>query len=228
MEGKRRAILFDADNTLYHTRDIAKQADMVAMRVFAKRCHDGTACCTPESLYRQFRQIVSLAIKSRQPYRRTRPHSYTILAARHGIPHHAVRIAVTAFKQQVLKRLKLVPGIIQFLKAAKHQGFILEVITEDRAAFAAAKLRKLKLAKFFSAVISADTAGTMKPNPKYFDLALARAKVKASDCIVIGDHFEKDLAYPKQRGAFTILIGSRDGRADKSVQAYAGLQKYLR
>src|SRR3989338_2749761 len=118
MEGKRRAILFDADNTLYRTRDIARQADMAAMRVFAKRCHDGKACCTPESLYPQFRQVVALAIKSRQPYRRTRPHSYTILAARHGIPNRAVRIAVTVFKKEVLKRLTLMPGIIPFLKAA--------------------------------------------------------------------------------------------------------------
>lgn len=228
MEGKRRAIFFDADNTLYRTRDIAKQADMAAMRVFAKRCRDGRACCTPASLYQQFRNIVRLLIRSQQPYRRTRPHSYTILAARHGIPNSAVRTAVTAFKQQVLRRLKPMPGIIPFLKAAKHQGFILEVITEDRAAFAAAKLRKLKLSKFFSAVISADTVGTMKPNPKYFELALARAKVKASDCIVVGDDYEKDLAYAKQRGAFTILIGGRDARAGKSVGSYAGLQKYLR
>ena len=226
MEGKRRAILFDADNTLYQTRAIAKPADLAAMRVFAKHCKGGT-CCTPESLYAKFRQIVALLVTSRQPYRRTRLHSYAILAARHGVPHRVVSIATAAFKQQVLRRLKLMPGIIPFLNAAKHQGFILEVITEDRAAFAAAKLRKLKLATFFSAVISADTVGTMKPNPKYFDLALARAKIKPHDCIVIGDDFEKDLAYAKQRGAFTILIGSRDGRAGKSVKSYAGLQKYL-
>ena len=212
MEGRRRAIIFDADNTLYQTRAIAKPADMAAMRVFARHCKDGRACCTPELLYLQFRQIVALLVRSRQPYRRTRLHSYSILAARHGIPNRAVRAAAAAFTHEVLRKLKRVPNLIPFLHAAKHQGFKLGVITEDRAAFAAAKLRALKLRKWFACIITADTVGTMKPNNRYFDLACARLTVQPHNCIVLGDDFEKDLAYPKSRGAFTILIGSRDRR----------------
>ena len=223
MEGKRRAIIFDADNTLYRTREIARDADMSAMRVLARYCKG----CTPIALYNQFRKIVALLIKSQQPYHRTRLHSYSILAARYGIPHRRVPGAVGTFRKAVLRSLRPMSGILPFLRAAKHQGFHLIVITEDSATFAAAKLRRLRLSRFFDAVISADTVGQMKPHRKYLDLALKRARVSAHDAIVIGDDFEKDLADAKQRGAFTILIGAKDARAAKSVSSYAGLQKYL-
>ncbi|MBI4335252.1 MAG: uridine diphosphate-N-acetylglucosamine-binding protein YvcK, partial [Candidatus Omnitrophica bacterium] len=75
-----RAILFDADNTLYNTRKIAQNADMKAIRHLASK-----SGLSIRRLYSEWKTLVRRLAKSRNPKERHRKYSYSQIAKKHDI-----------------------------------------------------------------------------------------------------------------------------------------------
>ena len=142
-----KAILFDADNTIYRTKDVAKHADMAAMRLFAHEVNR-----SPKDVYTLFLEIVTKVKQSNDPKKRTRRHSYELLASQLEIDH--VEAAHSMFVHTLIDSLKLVEGVLDFLSQVR--GKKLAVITEDSKEIAMAKLQKFGLGRLFSTIITSD------------------------------------------------------------------------
>lgn len=215
-----RAILFDADNTLYRTKEVAKNADMKAMRFFSKLC-----ARPPAYLYKEWKHIVNGLSKSNNPEERHRKHSYSILATAHNIysPNN-IEMAFDEFLHQLEKDIKIMPGLRAILPLLEN--YKLAIITEDASDLTGAKIEALGLAKSFQLVLTSTDIGVMKPDPRYYKKVFSKFKVDAAECLVIGDDYQKDLAIPQKLGATTVCFG-KSREADYSIQHYKALLKIL-
>jgi putative hydrolase of the HAD superfamily len=213
-----RAILFDADNTLYHTKAVAAEADKAAIEVIA-----ADAGKTVDEVYELFLATVETVKRSTNPEERTRRYSYTVLAQQLGVSD--VETAHGVFVQTLMNSIELVKGVWDFLEQVQDKK--LAVFTEDSKELAIGKLHRLGILDRFAAVITSDDVGVMKPSPEYFEKAVTALGVQPADCLVIGDDFEKDLKDAKEAGAKVTLINGKDGQADFCFTEYSELNGWL-
>jgi uncharacterized cofD-like protein/HAD superfamily hydrolase (TIGR01549 family) len=202
-----RAIVFDADNTVYETKKSAKTADMRAMTFFAKQTNK-----KPGELYDYWKQIVSKLVKEQDPKKRERIHSYNLLAKKFSLKN--VQKGYALFKEELIKNISLSPGFKELVPSLSD--YKLALVTEDSRDLLEAKLKRFKLNVFFDVVICSEDIGRMKPHPKYVELVLEKLDVSASECLFVGDNYEKDLKIAEQKGANVYIY--KDTNINKILQ----------
>lgn len=69
-------------------------------------------------------------------------------------------------------------------------------------------LRELELAPFFAAVVLPPDAGAEKPDPRIFEVALARLSTPAANAVFVGDSQHRDLDGARAVGMRTIDVRS--------------------
>jgi putative hydrolase of the HAD superfamily len=219
-----KAILFDADNTMYYTRKVVKKGDMAAMKFFSKQTKGKKSA---SYFYKEWVKIVDKLKKSRDYKKGHRDYSYSKLAKRFGLKN-----ANKAYKMSmklILKNLKIEPSFKPSLKRLrKMKKMKFAIITDDLKKQNLPKLRKFRLTKSFHAVITSNHAKTMKPSKRYYQIAFKKLKVKPKACMVVGDSFEKDLKIAKQLGCTTVLFKKKDKRAHHSINNFNQLLKIIR
>ena len=213
-----RAILLDADNTLYRTKQVSRKADMAAMRFFADQ--NGRS---EDELYEEWKTIVAGIVNSRNIDERSRKYSYFQLAEKHGFK--GVDDAFGKFVSEVIANIEIMPDILEYLP--QIHNFKMAVFTEDHRELAIPKLNKFKLVTVMDAIITCNDVGEMKPSEKYYEMALEQLEVSPLETVVVGDSYEKDLAPAGELGMTTVSFGTDDERADYSVDNYRQLIEVL-
>ncbi len=192
-----RAIIFDADNTVYQTKKSAKSADMAAMRFFAKQNNKSS-----DVLYNYWKKnIISKVKNDSNPKKRHRLYSYNLLAKKFGFKE--VNQGYELFKRELLENIELSPGFKELMPSLGE--FKIGLMTEDSKDLVEAKLKRFKLSGFFDFVVCSDDVGVMKPHKKYVDSILNGLDVSVNECLFIGDNYEKDLKIAKSQGANVYL-----------------------
>ena len=188
-----RAIVFDADNTIYQTKKTAKTADMAAMKFFAKQIKT-----KPEKLYEYWhKKIIPRVIKEQEPKKRERIHSYLLLAKKYKFKE--VMKGYELFKEELVKHIELMPGFREL--ATNISEYKTALVTEDSKDLLEAKLARFKLNTFFDVIVCSNDVGHMKPHKKYVEHALKELDVSANECLFVGDNYEKDLKIAQLKGA---------------------------
>ena len=213
-----KAILFDADNTIYYTNKVTKNANMKAMRFFAKQTTKSSSY-----LHKERRKIVDKVKNSKDPKKRHLKYSYSKLAKKFNLKgaNKAYKISI----DDAVKNLKIEPTFKSSIK--KLKGIKLAIVSEDYQNQLSMKLRKFKLENHFNAIITVAQAKTMKPSKIYYELAFKKLKIKPKDCVVVGDRFEADLKIPKQLGCKTVLFKKNDKRAHFSINNFNQLVEII-
>jgi len=212
-----RAILFDADNTIYATKKIAKKADMAAMRFFAEQ-KKGQKKISAEKMYEEWKKIIKPLINEKDPKKRTRKYSYSLLVKKMKINH--VNEGFDIFLRELIKDIKLMPSFIETIN--KLNKYKLAVFSEDTSDLTIPKLKKFNLERYFDMILTADMIGHMKPSKEYYKTVFKKIDVEPTECLIIGDNYEKDLKIAQEMGATTACFGS-DKRADFSFDDYKDL-----
>ncbi len=213
-----RAVLLDADNTLYRTKKVSRRADMAVMRFFAEQCGDSAA-----ALYEEWQAIVARVVDSRKIEERSRRFSYARLVEAKGIG--GVDEAFQVFVAEVVANIEIMPDILEYLPQIHH--YKMAVFTEDHQELAYAKLSKFKLTSVMDSIITCNDVGVMKPSMKYYELALQQLDASPLEAVAVGDNYDKDLALAKELGMTTILFGSRNEQADFCIDNYQQLIEVL-
>lgn len=180
-----KAVLFDADNTLYDTKGLAGACDREALAKLAP--------AKSREAVEEFYAIVADTKKSCEPAKRTRAYSYSLVAKQLGAPAESAEKAAEHFQKIFLEKLKPKPGALQMLSILKGRGIRLAVVTAEERGWAHKKLERVGIGGFFDAVITSDDVGRMKPDQKYFSFACEKLSLKPQDCLVIGDDEDGDL-----------------------------------
>lgn len=94
-----------------------------------------------------------------------------------------------------VRQTGLMPGALQLLQwlESQHDRFSLAVITNG---FSEAQLPKMKTSgidRFFDFFFLSEDLGVMKPDRRFFDLALSRMNATPDQCLVVGDDYNVDI-----------------------------------
>ncbi len=97
-----------------------------------------------------------------------------------------------------------------------HLGIISD-IDDDYFRF---QTEQFSMNRMFDSITTSDEVGVGKPNPRIFEVALAKAGCDSGKTIYIGDSFEKDIVGAKRAGMYAIWYrGSTSELPDWVVQS---------
>jgi HAD superfamily hydrolase (TIGR01549 family) len=141
-----------------------------------------------------------------------------------GLSKYAVQEAIDSIdKKRYLKKDPRLINLFENLKSYQHV-----IITNTTQKSLAETLKILGLEKaIFKAIITKEDTVHYKPNPEPFLKALKILKVKAEECVSIGDSENKDIIPPRKLGMKTIMVWGKSKYADISVPTVYDVQKLL-
>jgi len=120
-----------------------------------------------------------------------------------------VKTGVAVFFQDYLNSLELNQCAEQLVSRISKQYKTGLVSNFTYAPVIYAALRKLKIKKFFNAVLVSEDVGWRKPNKKIFQEALRRLDVNAKETVYVGDCPSEDIAGAGAMGMNTVFVPSQ-------------------
>lgn len=193
-----KCVVLDADNTLYGTKEIAKEADIAAMKVLAAKVHR-----QKDELYEEWIAIVKIIKKSPKPDVRHRLYSYGKICEKYGMD--ISQKMYEKFSEVLLDKLQIAPEASRLLASLKDK-FAVYVATEENRDMAMEKLAKFGLDKQVGGIITSTDTETMKPSVKYYGAILEKFEPK--EILVVGDNYQNDLELPERLGMRTFMADS--------------------
>ena len=85
------------------------------------------------------------------------------------------------------------PHTHEVLQYLKDKGYVLHLITNGFEDVQHIKLASSKLTDYFTEIITSETSGCLKPDPRMFAHSLERAGATAAESLMIGDNLECDV-----------------------------------
>jgi len=117
-------------------------------------------------------------------------------------PFHLAYDAYKIYWKIYIQHMRPFPGLDHFLKSVQSRKLCL--ITDQTADIQFQKVKKLKLDRYIQLMVTSEEAGTEKPHPKVFRLALKKLKLKTHEVVMIGDDFKKDILGASRLGIRSI------------------------
>lgn len=106
---------------------------------------------------------------------------------------HYVRLAVPMEgADEVLRKLK--------------SGYRLGLITNGRTDIQYGIIDRLGLRDAFDCILVSEEAGVKKPDPRIFEMAVERLRVRPEECVFVGDHPRNDIEGAGRAGMRTVWI----------------------
>ncbi|CAL2075178.1 putative hydrolase of the HAD superfamily [Tenacibaculum sp. 190524A05c] len=123
----------------------------------------------------------------------------------------------------------LLDGTIELLEYLKTK-YRLHIITNGFEEVQKIKLEKSQINDYFQVVVTSESVGVKKPNPKVFEFALKEAKVSAERAVMVGDSLEADVLGALAVGISPIHLFKDTPSSDEriiSVQSLLDIKQYL-
>jgi putative hydrolase of the HAD superfamily len=212
-----RAILFDAGNTLIHMDYAAIASELARHGVVV----------TPDALRRAewtarvrldtdlFAPAAAASTESRDT---TERYSRYLLEAA-GVQDPALHARVMEWRRAYNVPVGLwtmaEPEAAAALALVRERGRIAGVVSNSNGTIRRI-LESLDLARYLDFVLDSQEVGLEKPDPRFFELALARAGVRAHEAGYIGDFYSVDVLGARRVGMQAVLMdpggcwGTRD------------------
>ncbi len=109
---------------------------------------------------------------------------------------------------------RLFPGALHTLERV-HRRYHLGLITNGMTEIQHDKIRQLGIEPFFDTILVSQEVGFAKPDPRLFELALARVPCRPEEAVMIGDSPDRDIAGARAVGMHALWVRTgrpRDGR----------------
>lgn len=121
-------------------------------------------------------------------------------------------------------------GTFEILDYLKDK-YSLHIITNGFEEIQAKKMKSSKILDYFNVIVTSESVGAKKPNPKVFKFALDKANASIDNSIMIGDSIEADIYGALHVGLTAIHCNFNNEEVDnsdfKSITALHELKQYL-
>jgi FMN phosphatase YigB (HAD superfamily) len=214
-----KAIIFDADNTLYkvaNERAYSKMFDYIAAQTHLDRKQ-------LENSWRAQVKNVLQSIDAQNIEKRSREYSIGAVLNHFGVndskSRKVTKVALNIFWKYVIEDLEFDANTAAII-AKLHKKYVLAIASDEYGKYLKMKLNSVfgDWKKYFKFLVSCETAGTMKPSEKYFEIALVKLKATPDEAAVVGDSMIRDIIPAKILGIATVLV-SEDKKEDSAESA---------
>lgn len=188
---KIKHVFFDLDHTLW---DFEKNSDLTFQKVFDKQnikvdLNDFLEVYKPLNFkyWRLYRE--EKVTKSELRYGRLKN---TFDAINYSISDDLIDVIAIEYIEFLPHFNHLFEGTFEILEYLKDK-YQLHIITNGFEEIQAKKMDSSKISHYFDAIITSESVGVKKPNPKVFEYALKVANATKENSIMIGDSIEADI-----------------------------------
>ncbi|WP_310378421.1 YjjG family noncanonical pyrimidine nucleotidase [Flavobacterium sp.] len=153
----------------------------------------------------------------------------TFDAINHRIDDATIVLLSEEYIHYLPKFNHLFDGAIEILDYLKPK-YKLHIITNGFAEIQDNKLNNSYITPYFMTITNSEMAGVKKPNPLIFEHALAKAKTKKENSIMIGDCIEADVQGAINAGIDAIFFNENNSKVAndiKQITHLLELKKYL-
>lgn len=139
------------------------------------------------------------------------------VAAHHGLdlPSGAVEMFEDTFRPEFLRNQRRYDDVLPFLDACRGAGLLVGALTNSSEAATTPKLLANELTDRFAVVVTRDTCGFGKPDPRVFRHACAQLGAAPAETAYIGDEWAPDIDGARGAGLQPVWLrrGGDDGVA---------------
>lgn len=203
-----KAVVFDADNTLYITEKNNAYEEQFSYL-------EKEARVKKDIIRERWEKIKGeLASQNKAPDKARRPYSITYALVGLGVePEKAEKLSresLEIFWKAILRDLVFDKEVRKILQGLKKK-YKLIIASDEFEKELKMKLNRVFIdwRKYFRFLVTPDIVGEMKPSQKYYETILSRAQLKPEEVVVVGDSWEKDLEPAKALGIKTILVNEK-------------------
>jgi len=206
-----KAVIFDLDNTLIDFMKMKKHSCSAAIDAMIGAGLDVDHEKATKELFKLYDKYGLEERKIFQKFLKklTGKVNYRILA--NGIV--AYRRVRTGF-------LDSYPNVDYVLLKLKRKGIKLGIVTDAPKLKAWVRLASIKLSNFFDAVVTFEDTKQLKPSKLPFKAALRKLKLKAPECLMVGDWPERDIKGAKAIGMKTCFARYGNPKIKKTDADY--------
>lgn len=129
----------------------------------------------------------------------------------------ALQCYLSLYRNNPVVKTLIYPGVIDTLQHFQKTGFKLAICTNKPATMTKLVLERLKLANFFSVVISGDEISKPKPHQDHLHAVIKALAGNAKQTVFIGD---SDIDYSCAQNANVPFVGVRYGYHLGTLQAH--------
>ena len=184
-------IFFDLDHTLW---DFDKNSQLTFQQIFKEqniqlKVVDFLEVYMPINLdyWRLYRED-----KISKEYLRFNRLKDSFTAVNYNISDDLINIISKDYIAYLPSHNHLFEGTIEILEYL-HKKYELHIITNGFEEVQNLKLQKSGIIKYFKEIITSESIGVKKPNPKIFEHALKKVNTVAHNSVMIGDSYEADV-----------------------------------
>jgi putative hydrolase of the HAD superfamily len=194
-----KAVFFDVDNTLYDTAKQAESARENAVKAMIEAglgVDEKTALGTLKRLVRKYGSNYGFHYDRLLESFGMKPNPRIVSA---GLVAYA-----NAKAAYIVPYPETVPTLIRLV----GMGLKLGIISEGVPVKQWEKLIRLGVQHFFDVVVVLD-GNTRGKKPELFLKACAKVKCMPSECMMVGDRLDRDIAGAKKAGLFTVQVATK-------------------
>ncbi len=216
--GKYKHVFFDLDHTLW---DYDTNAAEALGELHHKHQIWDKSGFSPEELHRTFLEVndilwddYNLAKIGRDDIRRNR---FPMIYKKLGVPlDHIPENIEYEYVNLCPTKSAIFPDAFQVLNTLAEDR-VLHVITNGFDDIQFTKMESSGLRDYFEVIITSETAGYRKPDPRIFDLALSRAGAQKQESVMIGDNLISDIGGAREFGIDQVFFNPNSKSHNDSV-----------
>ena len=202
----KKAALIDIDSTLYpyeYSHKIALKScfenfKKLKLRISYKKFQD---------LYRGKRLLVTKRLEG-QGACRSRLLAFQMLFEELKIENNFILSLEyeEIYWNSFINSIQVESEALKFLVLCKKKYISVCAVTDMQASIQIRKLKKLGVAQYIDYLVTSEEVGYEKPDPRIFQYALNKLAQEAQDCVMIGDHYEKDILGAESLGIVSYQV----------------------
>ena len=189
-----KAILLDLDNTVYEYAPCQQRAMETAHRVVAAARKEWGSFEAFSHDYDLGRAAIQKLLPGHAASHCRLLYFKSMIEMAFGASHLPLAMRVhDAFWQGYFAAMRIDEGCAVKLASWRAAGVRLAWVTNFTTETQVKKLAKIGLTDAADFLITSEEAGADKPSPLPFQLAMKKLKVRATDCVMVGDDWKSDI-----------------------------------
>ncbi len=204
----KKAVLFDLDDTLYDYSKVHNKALKASFNVLSKKI---------KLSYKKFLYLynISRAEINRELAGTASSHNRVLYFQRliekthNTVDSDIILSLYETYWNVFLNNMKLKKNVIKLFKYLKNNNFKIAIVSDLTTHIQLRKLSKLKIVDYIDFIVTSEEAGSEKPNPIMFLLALNKLNVLPSEALMVGDNIDRDIEGANAVGLDTVLITNK-------------------